>query len=189
MKHAHHVLHLIGVRVLPAERLRPQDLILADRLVPVNQILSINLVPLAPSTGTTSTALLHGAEPEAARQAVAATILGCHGGLQHATPAQALVAVVRLVVVERHVHLDHARLGLEAQLRGRRARAALVGPVGVLQHEQPPAERQRGVQEDGVRGGDGIIIIVVVVADGIVVFGRHGGGGRVGNVNVDRGVV
>lgn len=154
LEDADHVLDFFIVRVLATERLGAEDLVLPHGLGPIQHVVVVRL-GLLPSAG----AALNGAEAEAAGQAVAAAVLGGHGGVQGAPPLEALLTVVGGAVVERHVDLDHAGVGLDAQLGGRRARR-VVGAVGVLQHEQAAAERQRRVDEDLVRGRDGVVVVV-----------------------------
>lgn len=151
MEDADHVLHLVCIGILAAQRLRAQHFALSHGIVPIEVIVLVDIALLP------RRALLHGAHAKAAGQAVTAAILDRHGVLQRAAPFEALFAVVGCGVVLRDVDLDHARVFLEAQFGGRRARGA-VGAVGVLEDEEAAAEGEGGVEEDLVAGGDGVVV-------------------------------
>lgn len=191
MEDADHVLHLVGIGVLAAQRLRAEHLALAHGIVPVEVVVLVGVALLARG------ALLHGADAEAARQAVAAAALHGHGVLQGATPFQALFAVVGRGVVHGDVDLNHARVLLEAQLGGRRA-WGVVGAVGVLEDEEAAAEGEGRVEEDLVAGGDGVVVLVVFefvvvvgfgegVLDDVHEVGVYGGHGCGDGIEIDLG--
>lgn len=180
MEDADHVLHFVGIGVLAAQRLRAEYLALSHGIVPVKVVVLVGIGLLA------RRALLHGADAEAARQAVAAAALHGHGVLQRATPFQALFAVVGRGVVHGDVDLDHARVLLEAQLGGRRARG-VVGAVGVLEDEEAAAEGEGRVEEDLVAGGDGVVVLVVFLFVVVVVGFGEGVLDNVHEVGVDGG--
>ena len=91
-------------RVLPAEGLGAEDLILAHGLAPIEvhiEVLAIDTTPTAPSTTTTTprsttptTAGRRNADAETAREPVTPTVLGRDGALERGAPALALLAVV-----------------------------------------------------------------------------------------------
>lgn len=156
MEDTDHVLDLVGIGVLAAQSLRAEHLALSHGIVPIEVIVLFDIALLP------RRALLHGSHAKAARQAVTAAILDGHGVLQRAAPLEALFAVVGRGVVHGHVDLDHARVLLEAQLGGRRARG-VVGAVGVLEDEEAAAEGEGRVEEDLVAGGDGVVVLGVVL--------------------------
>jgi hypothetical protein len=154
LKDSNHVLHLIGIGVLPTKSLRRQHLVLPHSLIPIQVCVLILFAPLLAAS------LLHSAEAKTSCETMAAAVLGRHGSLQRATPFQALFAVIGNAVVYGHVHFHHAGPGLEAQLRGRRT-GKLVGTVGVLQDQKTAAVGEGWVDEDIVGGGDGVVLLVL----------------------------
>jgi hypothetical protein len=108
LEDADHVLHLVRIGILAAQRLRAQHFTLSHGIVPIEIIvlLGIALLPRR--------ALLHRAHAKAACQTVTAAILDRHGILQSTAPFEALFAIVGRGVVLGDVDLDHAGVLLEA---------------------------------------------------------------------------
>lgn len=174
MEDADHVLHLVCVGILSAQRLRAQHFALSHGIVPIEVIVLVDIALLP------GRALLHRAHAKTAGQAMTAAIFNRHGILQRAAPFEALFAIVGRGVVLGNVDLDHARVFLETQFGGRRARS-VVGAVRVLEDEETAAEGEGGVEEHLVAGGDGVVFGVVGV---VLVFGFGGVQGDVHEVGV-----
>lgn len=105
--------------------------------------------------------------------------------VQVGAPVQALGAVVRGVVVERVVELNHAGVGLEAQLERGTGVLLAVGFVRVFEHHDLAVGGEGGLEEDVV--GASYRIVIVVGSAVAVSGGRHavGGQSRVDHVCID----
>lgn len=178
-----HVLYLLRVWVLAAERLRSQHFILPHGLGPVQPNIVVVLLPLSPAPARRAAPLLHGARAEPAGQTVRPAVLERHARLELPAPVQPFLPVVRGARVEGHVDLDHTGAGLEAELDGRRPRRRVCA-VGVLEDEEAPAEREGRVEEDLVGGCDGVVLVVgglALIDEGgrrLFRVDRHGVGGH-----------
>lgn len=169
--------HVLGFAAsawpLPTQCLRAQNKVPPQRLGPLHGRVD-NLVhaDLGPRPRRRR------AHAKPAGEAVAAALLGLDVFVQVGAPVQALDAVVRVVVVEGVVELDHARDGLHAQLK-RGARVLLaVRLVGVLEDHDLAVGRQGGLEEDVVGGDDGVVVVPVLA---VVAAGQC----RIDHVGVD----